>query len=175
MISIRCVQLKSLYTAVMWILLESYKIHMYTLTFVWIEAHVFDQQRQCSIGSWLDSYTSICTFVEVLMKHGWKWNRTYIVSSGSLVETSTKLPSWLVEVWWKFGWNFNQTSTNFNWSLVEVWLKFGWSLVEVWYVFVFYCVNSYFKLPLKLPLVRVEVWLKLQPHFHQTSTTHVEV
>ena len=51
MVNIRCVQLNSLYTAVMWILLESYKIHMYTLTFVWIEAHVFDQQRQCSIGS----------------------------------------------------------------------------------------------------------------------------
>ena len=51
MINIRCVQLKSLYTAVMWILLESYKIHMSTLTFVWIEAHVFDQQCQCLIGS----------------------------------------------------------------------------------------------------------------------------
>ena len=37
--------------------------------------------------------------------------------------------------------------------------------------FAFYCVNSHFKLPLKLPLISVEVWLKLQPNFHQTSTT----
>ena len=70
MINSRCVQLKSLFTVHMWFLLVSYMIHVSTLTSVWVEAHVFDQQCQCSIGSSLDSYTFICTFVEVLLKNG---------------------------------------------------------------------------------------------------------
>ena len=123
MINSRCVQLKSLYTVDMWILLESYMIHVSTLTSVWFEAHAFDQRCQCTIRSSLGSYTFICTFVEVWLQNGWSFNQTSTMSSGSLVETSTKLPLWLVEVWWKFGWNFNQTSTMSSGSLVEVWMQ----------------------------------------------------